>query len=148
MLISPAYAQAGGALGGGDMLTQFLPLILIFVVFWFFLIRPQQKRAKEHREMIAAVRRGDQVVTGGGMIGKITKVIDDNTVQVELADNVRVKVVRSTITDVLSKTEPAKAGGGKQDSGKSDDDASDGGSDDAPAAPPEKKSLFSFGSKK
>ena len=82
------------------------------------------------------------------MIGKITKVIDDNTVQVELADNVRVKVVRSTITDVLSKTEPAKAGGGKQDSGKSDDDASDSGSDDAPAAPPEKKSLFSFGSKK
>ena len=143
MLISPAYAQAGGALGGGDMVTQFLPLILIFVVFWFFLIRPQQKRAKEHRELIAAVRRGDQVVTGGGMIGKVTKVIDDNTVQVELADNVRVKVVRSTITDVISKTEPARSGGGKSDDDKSDDDG-----EQAVTRAPEKKSLFSFGSKK
>jgi preprotein translocase subunit YajC len=143
MLISPAYAQAGGAIGGSDMFVQLLPLVLIFVVFWFFLIRPQQKRAKEHREMIAAVRRGDQVVTGGGMIGKVTKVIDDNTVQVELSENVRVKVVRSTLTDVLSKTEPAK-GGGKTDSDDSDKD--DTGA--TAGEEKEKKSLFSFGSKK
>lgn len=146
MLISPAFAQAAGPFGGGgDMLSTFLPLILIFVVFWFFLIRPQQKRAKAHREMLAAVRRGDQVVTGGGLIGKVVKVVDDNTLQLELADNVRVKVVRGTIADVLSKTEPAKAGSG---GGKSDDTKSDN-NDGQPSEPPaEKKSLFSFGSKK
>lgn len=144
MLISPAYAQAAGPFGG-DMLTSFLPLILIFVVFWFFLIRPQQKRAKQHREMLSAIRRGDQIVTGGGMIGKVTKVIDDNTVQVELAENVRVKVVRGTITDVLSKTEPAKATGGN--GGKSDDKSEDEPSSQ-PEQPAEKKSLFSFGAKK
>jgi len=133
MFISPAYAQAGGGAFGGELMS-FLPLILIFVVFWFFLIRPQQKRAKEHREMVQALRRGDQVVTGGGIMGKVTKVIDDNTVQVELAENVRVRVVRGTITDVVSKTEPAASGSGS-------DSGSDGGSGD-------KKSLFSFGSKK
>lgn len=102
MLISPAYAQAGGA-PGGDMFIQLMPLLLIFVVFWFFLIRPQQKKAKDHREMVSTVRRGDQVVTGGGMMGKVTKVLDENTVQVELAENVRVKVISSTLSDVLSK---------------------------------------------
>lgn len=146
MWISTAYAQAAGPFGGGgNMLSTFLPLILIFVVFWFFLIRPQQKRAKEHREMLAAVRRGDQVVTGGGMVGKVTKVVDDNYLQVELAENVRVKVVRGTITDVLSKTEPAKAGSG---SGKSDDNSSESAQNENAEQPAEKKSLFSFGSKK
>jgi len=137
MFISPAYAQAGGGAFGGDLIS-FLPLILIFVVFWFFLIRPQQKRMKEHRQMVSALRRGDQVVTGGGIMGKVTKVIDDNTVQVELADNVRVRVVRSTITDVVSKTEPSGSGGAAE--------SGDGGSSGGASA--EKKSLFSFGSKK
>ena len=91
---------------------KLMPLLLIFVVFWFFLIRPQQKKAKNHREMVANVRRGDQVVTGGGMLGKVTKVVDANTVQVELAENVRVKVVSSTLSDVLSKGAPVAGGGG------------------------------------
>lgn len=106
MLITPAFAQAagGGAAGGG--LAGFLPFILIIVVFYFLLIRPQQKRMKQHKEMVGALRRGDVVVTAGGLIGKIAKVEDDE-VQVDLADGVRVKVVRSTITDVRSRTEPA-----------------------------------------
>jgi preprotein translocase subunit YajC len=146
MLISPAYAQAGGA-PGGDMFVQLMPLLLIFVVFWFFLIRPQQKKAKDHREMVSNVRRGDQVVTGGGMLGKVTKVVDENTVQVELAENVRVKVISSTLSDVLSKGAPVAGGGGKSEAksdSKADGDNDTGGGD----APAQKKSLFSFGSKK
>lgn len=97
---------AAAAPGATSMLTSLLPLVLIFVVFWFLLIRPQQKRMKEHTAMIGSLRRGDVVVTGGGLIGKIVKVVD-NEVTVELADNVRVRVVRGTITEVRSKTEPA-----------------------------------------
>ncbi len=153
MLISPAFAQAGGAPGGGDMFVQLLPLLLIFVVFWFFLIRPQQKKAKEHREMVANVRRGDQVVTGGGMFGKVTKVIDENTVQVEISENVRVRVVSSTLQDVLSKGAPVAGGksegkdSGKSE-GKSEGKADDEADDEAAEAPAEKKSMFGFGSKK
>jgi preprotein translocase subunit YajC len=109
MLITPAYAQA--AAGGGDassMLVQFAPLALIFVVFYFFLIRPQQQKAKQQRGMLDAIRRGDRVVTAGGMIGTIAKVVSNEEVLVDLADNVRVRVVRSTISQVLAKTEPAK----------------------------------------
>jgi preprotein translocase subunit YajC len=108
MLVSQAYAQAGAASGGQDMLFQFLPLILIFVVFYFLLIRPQQKRAKEHREMLAAVRRGDRVVTGGGIIGTVDKVADDE-LTIQIAENVRVKVMRGTLSSVLSKSEPVGA---------------------------------------
>ncbi|MDP7546072.1 MAG: preprotein translocase subunit YajC [Alphaproteobacteria bacterium] len=143
MLISPAFAQAGGA-PGGDMFVQLMPLLLIFVVFWFFLIRPQQKKAKNHREMVANVRRGDQVVTGGGMLGKVTKVVDANTVQVELAENVRVKVVSSTLSDVLSKGAPVAGGGGGKADSKADGDGDTGGGD----APAPRKSIFSFGPKK
>ena len=154
MLISPAYAQAGGA-PGGDMFIQLMPLLLIFVVFWFFLIRPQQKKAKDHREMVSNVRRGDQVVTGGGMMGKVTKVIDETTVQVELAENVRVKVISSTLADVLSKGAPVAnsgasgggsggGGGGGKDDTKADGDGNTEGGD----APAPRKSIFSFGSKK
>ncbi len=108
MFISPAYAQAaGGGAPGGD-LTTLLPLVLIFVVFYFLLIRPQQKRAKEHRAMIEAVRRGDKIVTAGGIVGKITKVKDDR-VEVEIAEGVRVDIMKSTIADVLTKPEPAAA---------------------------------------
>lgn len=107
MFITPAYAQASNA-SGGDLLMSLLPFVLIFVVMYFLIIRPQQQRLKQHREMVAAVKRGDTVVTGGGLIGKVTKVIDDNELQVELAEGVRVKIVRQTITEVRSKTQPAK----------------------------------------
>jgi len=105
MFISPAYAQDGG--GGQDMFVSFLPLVLIFVVFYFLLIRPQQKRAKDHKSMIAAVRRGDTVVTAGGVIGKVTKVKEDGNLQVEIADNIRVNVVGGTLSEVRAKSEPA-----------------------------------------
>jgi len=113
MLISPAYAQAagGGGFFGGDGFMSILPLILIFVVFYFLLIRPQQKKVREHRELIAGIRRNDVVVTGGGIIGKVTKVIDDATIQVEIAENVRVRVDRGTIAGIRSRGDapPAEA---------------------------------------
>ena len=107
MLISPAYAQSGG--GGGDMLTGLLPIILIFVVFYFLLIRPQQKKAKAHRELVAALRRGDRVVTAGGIMGVVARVSNEHEVLVEIAEGVRVRMVRSQITDVLSKPGQAQA---------------------------------------
>jgi preprotein translocase subunit YajC len=107
MFVSPAFAQAAGAPSGGAAIAQFLPIILIFVIFYFLLIRPQQKKMKEHRAMVEALRRGDQVVTSGGIVGKVSKVQDDGMVEVEIADGVRVKVIKSTIGQVLNKTEPA-----------------------------------------
>ncbi len=94
---------------GGSAFAQFLPLILIFLIMYFLLIRPQQKKVKEHQAMVAALRRGDQVVTQGGLIGKVTKVKDDSEVEVELAEGVKVRVVRNTIASVVSKTEPASS---------------------------------------
>ncbi|MEP1518649.1 MULTISPECIES: preprotein translocase subunit YajC [Ascidiaceihabitans] len=91
-----------------ESLGQFIPLILIFGIMYFLLIRPQQKKVKEHAAMVQALRRGDQVVTQGGLIGKVIKVKDDNEVDVEIADGVKVRVVQNTIVTVLSKTEPAK----------------------------------------
>ena len=91
-----------------DAIGQFIPLILIFAIMYFLLIRPQQKKVKDHAAMVATLRRGDQVVTQGGLIGKVTKVKDDNEVEVELAEGVKVRVVQNTIATVLSKTEPAK----------------------------------------
>ena len=87
---------------------QFVPLILIFAIMYFLLIRPQQKKVKEHAAMVEALRRGDQVVTQGGVIGKVTKVKEDGELEVEIADGVRVRVIKSTIATVMSKTEPAK----------------------------------------
>lgn len=116
MFVSTAYAQtAAPAAGGADMIVQFLPLILIFVVFYFLLIRPQQKKMKEHKGMLESIRRGDRVVTGGGIIGTITKVGPDDELQVEIAENVRVRVMRSTVNLVLSKSEPAKSADDKAD---------------------------------
>ena len=90
--------------------ASLVPLILIFAIMYFLLIRPQQKKLKDHQAMVAALRRGDQVVTSGGLIGKVTKVKDgENEVEVEIATGVNVRVVRSTISSVVSKTEPAKA---------------------------------------
>ncbi|WP_293577144.1 preprotein translocase subunit YajC [Phaeobacter sp.] len=91
----------------GGAIAQFLPLILIFGIMYFLLIRPQQKKMKEHQNMVAALRRGDQVVTQGGVIGKVAKVKDDGEIEVEIAEGVKIRVVRSTIAQVLNKTEPA-----------------------------------------
>lgn len=103
MFISPAYAQGFG--GGTDMFVQFVPIVLMFVIFYFLLLRPQQQKVKAHREMVSNVRRGDTVVTAGGIIGKVTKVKDEAEVEVEIADNTRVRVVKATITDVRARGE-------------------------------------------
>ena len=107
MLISPAYAQ-GAAGGGSDMLISLLPFILIFVIMYFLILRPQQKRVKSHQEMVKNVRRGDTVVTSGGLIGKVTKLIDDDHLEVEVSDGVRVRQMRQMISDVRAKGEPVK----------------------------------------
>jgi len=110
MLISPAFAQAAGGAAQPSLLTSgLIPMILIFVIMYFLLIRPQQKKMKEHRAMVEALRRGDQVITQGGIIGKVSKVKDDGEIEVEIADGVKVRVVRSTVAQVLSKTEPVAA---------------------------------------
>lgn len=107
MFISPAYAQAAvTASGATSFFEAAAPLVLVFVILYFFLIRPQQKRLKDHQAMIAAVRRGDTVVTAGGIVGKVTKVQDDGEVQIEIADGVKVRVVTSTLTAVRAKGEP------------------------------------------
>jgi len=112
MFITPAYAQGslfgGGAGGDGGMLMSLLPFILIFVIMYFLILRPQQKRAKQHQEMVKNVRRGDTVITNGGLIGKVTKVIDDDQIEIEIADDVRIRQLRSMLTDVRAKGEPVK----------------------------------------
>ena len=90
-----------------EAIGQFIPLILIFAIMYFLLIRPQQKKAKAHQEMVMALRRGDQLITQGGLIGKVSKVKEDNEIEVEIADGVKVRVVQATIAQVISKTEPA-----------------------------------------
>ena len=105
MLVTPAYAQAAG---GGDVFTSLvIPMVLIFGIMYFLLIRPQQKKLKEHQSMIEALRRGDQVVTAGGVVGKVTKVRDDAEIELEIASGVVVRVMKHTIATVRSKTEPA-----------------------------------------
>ena len=113
MLISMAYAQDAGGGGGSGLLVQIAPLILIFAVFYFLLIRPQQQKAKRHRELVAGLQRGDKVITGGGLYATVVKVEDDNTVILEIAQGVRVKSARHTITDLAAKPEPRKGGGDK-----------------------------------
>ena len=105
MLISTAHAQAaGGVAGGSDIFVQLMPLVLIFVVFYFLLIRPQQQRAKQHRAMVDALKKGDQVVTAGGIFGRVSRVdAAEGAVMVEIAPNVQVKVARSTIGEVIGK---------------------------------------------
>jgi preprotein translocase subunit YajC len=110
MFITEAFAQTGTAASSSSLLLQFAPILLIFVIMYFLILRPNQQRQKAHREMVANLRRGDTVVTGGGFIGKVAKV-EDNEVQVELAEGLRVKVVRGTITEVRAKGEPVKDAG-------------------------------------
>lgn len=117
MFITPAFAQDAVGGGTGGLFLQMVPFLLIFVVIYFLILRPQQKRAKEHREMVTSLRRGDVVVTSGGLVGKVSKVIDDVEVQVEIAEGVRVKLVRQMIADVRSRSEPVKDAG--KSSGKS-----------------------------
>ena len=111
MFVTEAYAQTGGAGGGSDMLVQFLPFVLIFVIMYFLIIRPQRQKAQNHRDMVANLRRGDTVVTSGGLIGKVSKVIDENEMQIELAEGIKVRAVRSMVAEVRSKGEPVKDDG-------------------------------------
>ncbi len=108
MLVTAAYAQTAGG-GGGSLFVNILPLVLVFGIMYFLLIRPQQKKARDHKAMVAALRRGDQVLTSGGILAKVVKVHDDGVVEVEIAEGVKVRVLRHTITQVMSKTEPASA---------------------------------------
>jgi preprotein translocase subunit YajC len=121
LLITPAYAQSSGAspLGSLDMVIQFAPFVIIFVIMYFLILRPQQQRAKQQRQLVQGAKRGDVVVTSGGLIGKITKAVDENEVEIEIAPNVRARLARSGIADVRTKGEPVK---------------------DAPALPPAKAS--------
>ncbi len=136
MFVSTAYAQGAEAQGTFGFL---IPMILIFVVFYFLLIRPQQKKQKEHREMLTAIRRGDRIVTGGGITGVVTKVLDDREVQLEIAKGVRVKVQRALIASVMAKTEPA----GKE--APAQEAASGGGDASQPVSP--LRSLLGLGKK-
>ena len=106
MFASPAFAQAMDG-GTASAITSFVPLILIFAIMYFLLIRPQQKKLKEHKAMVEALRRGDQILTQGGIIGKVAKVQDDGILEVEIAEGVKVRMPRHTVAQVMSKTEPA-----------------------------------------
>lgn len=106
MLVTPAFAQAAGGGAGPDMLMSILPFVLIFVIMYFLIIRPQRTQMKKRQEMLAAVRRGDTVVTGGGIVGKVQKVHEDGEVEVDIAEGVRIRVLRSTLMEVRVKGEP------------------------------------------
>jgi preprotein translocase subunit YajC len=109
MLITPAFAQAAGAAGDtNSMLMSLLPFALIFVIMYFLILRPQQRKAKEHSDLVKNVRRGDTVVTSGGLVGKVTKVVDDEQIEIEVADGVRIRQMRQMISGVRTKGEPAK----------------------------------------
>jgi preprotein translocase subunit YajC len=111
MFITPAWAQAASPFGGDNMLVSLLPFILIFVIMYFLILRPQQKRTKQHQEMVKNVRRGDTVITNGGLIGKVIKVIDDDQIEIEVSEDVRVRQMRSMVADVRAKGEPVKEEG-------------------------------------
>ena len=108
MFVTPAYAQAAAGSSGAAGLASFLPLVLIFVIMYFLMIRPQQKRMKEHRAMVEALKKGDEVVTQGGLIGKVTA-LREGEVEVEIAPGIKARVVRSSITGLVSKTAPVVA---------------------------------------
>jgi preprotein translocase subunit YajC len=111
MFVTPAFAQAAGAaaapsMGAGDLLVQFAPILLLVVIFWLLIFRPQQKRAKQHQQMLTAISRGDTVVTTGGLVGKVTKAVDGEDLEVEIAQGTRVRITRGGVTDVRSKSTP------------------------------------------
>ena len=134
MFISQAWAQGAGAATENPMFQTLIPMLMIGVVFYFLLIRPQQSKIKAQKEMLGGVKRGDRVVTGGGIIGLVTKVIGENELQVELAEGVRVRIIKQTITDILTRGESVRG-------------AKDGEEEEKPmlpqaAAAPERKSLL------
>lgn len=110
MFVTAALAQEAGAaapsLGAGDLLVQFAPILLLVVIFWFLIFRPQQKRMKAHQAMLSSISRGDTVVTTGGIVGKVTKAVDGEDLEVQIAEGVRIKVVRGMVSDVRSKSQP------------------------------------------
>jgi preprotein translocase subunit YajC len=108
MFVTPAYAQAAAGGDANSMLMSLLPFAAIFVIMYFLILRPQQRRVKEHGDLVKNIRRGDTVVTNGGLVGKVTKVVDDDQVEVEISDGVRVRQMRSMISAVRTKGEPAK----------------------------------------
>lgn len=119
MLISPAYAQAAAGGDANSMLMSLLPFVLIFVIMYFLILRPQQKKVKDHNEMVKNVRRGDTVITNGGLVGKVTKVVDDEQIEIEVGEGVRIRQMRQMLSGVRTKGEPAKdKGKDKNDSAK------------------------------
>jgi len=107
MFITPAFAQAAGAAGDtNSMLMSLLPFAMIFVIMYFLILRPQQRKAKEHSNLVKNIRRGDTVVTNGGLVGKVTKVVDDEQIEMEVSDGVRIRQMRQMIATVRSKGEP------------------------------------------
>ena len=117
MLITPAFAQAAAGGDTNSMLMSLLPFALIFVIMYFLILRPQQKKVKDHAELVKNIRRGDTVVTSGGLVGKVTKVVDDDQIEFEISDGVRVRQMRQMISGVRAKGEPAKE---KADTAKED----------------------------
>ena len=111
MLITPAYAQAAAGGDANSMLMSLLPFALIFVIMYFLILRPQQKKVKDHAELVKNIRRGDTVVTTGGLVGKVTKVVDDDQIEFEISDGVRVRQMRQMISGVRAKGEPAREKG-------------------------------------
>ncbi len=141
MLISPAYAQAGAA-AEPNLLVTFLPLIAIFAIFYFLMIRPQQRKMKLHREMVSNLRRGDKVVTAGGFIGTVAKVHDDE-LEVEIAKDVKVRVVRGTISEVVNKSQPrGEKTTAKREEPVEEPEAAEADEDAAASTGEEKKSVF------
>ena len=108
MLITPAFAQAGAGGDTNSMLMSLLPFALIFVIMYFLILRPQQKKLKDHAELVKNLRRGDTVVTSGGLVGKVTKVVDEEQIEVEISDGVRVRQMRSMVSGIRTKGEPVK----------------------------------------
>ncbi len=104
MFVTPAFAQGSSLMGSDSLLVTMLPFVLIFVIMYFLILRPQQKRVKEHAELVKNLRRGDTVVTSGGLVGKVTKVVDDEQIEVEIADGVRIRQMRQMVSGVRAKT--------------------------------------------
>jgi preprotein translocase subunit YajC len=108
MLITPAYAQAAAGGDANSMLMSLLPFALIFVIMYFLILRPQQKKVRDHQDLVKNIRRGDTVVTSGGLVGKVTKVVDDDQIEIEIADGIRVRQMKSMVSEVRTKGEPVK----------------------------------------
>jgi len=134
MLISPAYAQAAAGGDANSMLMSLLPFVLIFVIMYFLILRPQQKKVRDHAELVKNIRRGDTVITNGGLVGKVTKVIDDDQIEVEVGEGVRIRQIRSMVTSVRAKGEPAKDGSATKGKDSSKDATKDGASKDGASA--------------